>query len=314
VNTNATVGFAWSPQRHEMFQQCRRRYFFHYYASRNGWKENAPARARELYILKRLSNARQWAGRHVHEAIQQVINSLRRQEPLPAPQGVADAALNAMRQEFKDSRARKYRQNPKKFCGLFEHEYELSVSDSQWKACADGVAESIHAFCQLPVFKHLQQLSASSMLAVEDWVTVELDKLTVKIRLDLVFRDGDILTICDWKTGRGGEENRRLQSACYALCAHLQWRVAPETIKALFIQLPSGDAQECAASADELEETRSFIHDSADEMLFPLADPVRDIPEDEDAFDFTEQPNTCQCCNFLKACPRWQNNLKEGSP
>jgi hypothetical protein len=44
-----------------------------------------------------------------------------------------------------------------------------------------------------------------------------------------------------------------------------------------------------------LEETKAYIHDSADEMLFPLDDPTENRAS-EDNFDFTDSETTCHRC------------------
>lgn len=274
----------------------------------------APPRVRTLYMLKKLTGAPQWIGRHVHEAIRTVIHAIRCRQPLPEPDHAVDAMLRKMRQEFKDSRDFRYRENPNRFVGLREHEHELKVEDEKWKAYADHAVDCVRAFYRLAVFDRLAKLPPDAILTVDDKVEIQLGRLPVIVRFDLAYRDTNDLVICDWKTGLGTSPHPDLQAACYALCAHIRWHAPPETIKMQTIQLPTGQTQLYPVSPDSLEETRSFIEESADEMLFPLADPDRDIPEDEEAFDLAEDSKVCEHCNFLKACPVLENLLKEHTP
>jgi hypothetical protein len=46
--------FSWSKTRDEVFSTCPRQYWFACYGYWNGWLENAPARTRQIYILKNL--------------------------------------------------------------------------------------------------------------------------------------------------------------------------------------------------------------------------------------------------------------------
>src|SRR2546426_8104551 len=62
--------FSWSRSRDNTFQECRRRYFYHYYGAWGGWDAGATEDVRRLYILKQLASRQQWAGRVVHEAIE----------------------------------------------------------------------------------------------------------------------------------------------------------------------------------------------------------------------------------------------------
>jgi hypothetical protein len=54
--------FSWSISRNKVFQTCPRQYFFNYYGYWGGWEMDAPARTRQIYILKNLKNRYMWAG------------------------------------------------------------------------------------------------------------------------------------------------------------------------------------------------------------------------------------------------------------
>ena len=109
--------FSWSHSRHEVFQACLKKYYFAYYGAWGGWSESAPARVRELYILKRLHTRQQWAGHHVHQAIEFLLRNGRKD---PAAAAGAEARqLDLMRREFRDSRAGAYRGDPVHIPGLF---------------------------------------------------------------------------------------------------------------------------------------------------------------------------------------------------
>ena len=51
-----TNDFSWSRSRDNVFQECRRRYYLHYYGSWGGWQAEGDPRARLLYVLKRLQH------------------------------------------------------------------------------------------------------------------------------------------------------------------------------------------------------------------------------------------------------------------
>ena len=119
--------FSWSHARHESFQTCLKRYYFAYYAAWGGWEETAPARARELYRLKRLATRQQWAGHHAHQAIEFLLKNARRDPSGEIAAAAEPRQIEQMRREFRDSRAGAYRADPVRVPGLFEHEYRLEV-------------------------------------------------------------------------------------------------------------------------------------------------------------------------------------------
>src|SRR5437762_2204447 len=66
--------FSWSRSRDGAFQECKRRYFYHYYGAWGGWDAAAAPDVRRLYILKQLASRQQWAGRAVHDAIELALH------------------------------------------------------------------------------------------------------------------------------------------------------------------------------------------------------------------------------------------------
>lgn len=296
--------FSWSHSRHETFQTCLKRYYFAYYGAWGGWDADAPAPARELYRLKRLSTRQQWAGHHAHQAIEALLKGARR-EPAADPAAATARQLEFMRREFHDSRSGAYRADPVHLVGLFEHEYQLEISPAEWKATVDQVALAIRNFTASALWLELRALPEEAVLAIERRAHFLLDGLKVYAVPDLVVRRGGKLTIFDWKTGASEPASHRPQLGIYALLALNRWTAAPDEIEAI-VYNPVRDWQETFRfTADDLETLRDFIRDSADEMLFPLEDPARNAAGSGDNFDCTESAEPCQACPFLRACPRW---------
>jgi hypothetical protein len=296
--------FSWSKSRHEMFHECLRKYYFHYYGSWGGWNRDADERVRQLYVLKNLYTRQMWAGDHVHLCLERLLGFIRRGVEPPAEDEAIRNMLADMRRDFKDSRAGKYRENPKRVCGLFEHEYRQEVPDEVWKATADHAETCLRHFYHAPVFQKLRALPTTAWLEIEERATFQLDGLKVYVQLDCAFREGDLVAIYDWKTGRAAADRNDAQLACYMLYAIAKWNVLPEQITAFDLYLADGREAERRMNAEQLANMKEAIRDSADEMLFPLSDPERNIAK-EDAFDFTENESACRRCNFLKVCPKW---------
>src|SRR3989442_13976910 len=82
--------FSWSRSRDHTFQDCRRRYFYHYYGSWGGGDAGGPEDIRRLYILKQLASRQQWAGRGVHDAIEMAFPAFAGGRDLPGDPFTAD--------------------------------------------------------------------------------------------------------------------------------------------------------------------------------------------------------------------------------
>src|SRR5215468_11631389 len=117
--------FSWSRTRDNVFQECRRRYYFQYYGAWGGWDPGAEPLVRRLYILKQLATRQMWAGRLVHEAIERWLLATRDGHGLSEASLIEDT-VRQMREEWKGSRHGVYRESPKR-PSLFEHEYGVVI-------------------------------------------------------------------------------------------------------------------------------------------------------------------------------------------
>ena len=93
-----TNEFSWSKTRDEMFRDCLRKYYFHYYGAWGGWDPHADERTRQLYILKNLQTRAMWAGDRVHRAIHAALAAEdKRLELVPGAHYFEDSDANLAR-------------------------------------------------------------------------------------------------------------------------------------------------------------------------------------------------------------------------
>src|SRR5947207_1543270 len=82
--------FSWSRSRDATFQDCRRKYYLHYYGAWGGWAADAAADVRLLYVLKQLASRQMWGGRVVHDAIEMALHVYQQGRDVPVEPFVAD--------------------------------------------------------------------------------------------------------------------------------------------------------------------------------------------------------------------------------
>src|SRR5919198_1800703 len=104
--------FSWSRSRDGAFQDCRRKYYYHYYGAWGGWDTAASEEVRRLYILKQLASRQQWAGRAVHDAIELALHGLRDGRSVPVEPFIADV-IERMRAEWRVVRGGPHPGQPK---------------------------------------------------------------------------------------------------------------------------------------------------------------------------------------------------------
>jgi len=294
--------FSWSISRDRVFQTCPRQYYFNYYSYWGGWETDAPAKTRQIYILKNLKNRYMWSGAKVHDCIKHTLTNLQRGISVLEVDQIVDITLNQMREEFRSSRGKRYLTHPKT-CALFEHEYESPITDADWKKTADKVEQCLRNFYSSETFDKLKALPQQMWLEVEDFSSFHLDKTKIWAVLDCSFRteDGGI-TIIDWKTGRSMSEDVSMQLSCYAMYAMEKWGIDPEKVKLIEYNLLVNQGVEFNISGAEIKNTKTYIVGSIADMQSLLVDVSKNVPKEEGAFQKVKDERVRGSCNFRKVC------------
>ena len=294
--------FSWSISRDHVFQTCLRQYYFNYYGYWGGWEFNAPQKVRQIYVLKQLKNRHMWAGAKVHDCIERTLKNLQRGISVLNVNQIIDITLNQMRKEFRSSREKRYHTHPKT-CALFEHEYDVPISEEDWNQTADNIELCLRNFYNSEIFEILKQLPRRMWLEVENFSSFYLNRTKIWVVLDCSFRtEGGGVTIIDWKTGRTMSEDISMQLSCYAMYALDRWGIDPEGVKLIEYNLLADQAAEFNISGAEIENTKAYIAGSIADMKSLLVDVGENVPKDEDGFQKVEDERVRADCNFRKIC------------
>jgi len=278
-------------------------YYFQYYGSWGGWEIDADDRTRMIYILKQLQNRQMWAGKKVHECIENVIIEIQKgYEKIDVSKKIEET-LDQMRKEFLSSKNKKYLTDPKS-CALFEHEYRLEVTETEWKSNADNVVECLKLFFDSKVYKEILKLTENQWLEMEQFPYFYFNDVKIYAVLDFAFRRNDKIIIYDWKTGKEDAERDRFQLACYGLFAIQKWAIKQEKVKLVDFFLSNGDQYDYNFKNFELNQIQEYILNSIDEMRDKLDDQQENIAR-ENSFPFTENEKICKYCNYYKVCQKY---------
>ncbi len=292
--------FSWSKSREETFRRCPRQYWFHYYGSWGGWDRRAPERTRTIYVLKQLESRQTWMGSTVHNCLRWVLNTWRQTGTPPAEEVTLAHLAKRLQSDYQNSGEGLYWDDPKKFTGLLEHEYDdRDVAEEIWRAVFEKAVACVSAFYHGEVFSHLQTVPRVDWLEIEDLQSFQLDGYKIWVQLDFAHRNGDGVVIYDWKTGRADATATREQLASYIFYAVEKWKAAPEHVLAREFNLAHQSLHESRLSLGELAATREAIKAAAMEM-----EKLHGAPEDH--FPYTDNERDCAHCNFTRVCPKFQ--------
>jgi hypothetical protein len=300
--------FSWSKSRHEKFEECLRAYYLYYYASWGGWEVEAPAEARELYLLKKLSNRFTWAGGVVHDAVKDALLDLRAGRPV-VPERMLERAHRQMREDFVHSRRHGYRERKlrKQFLGLSEHEYQEPIADTEWKRVWESAKEALNGFLSS------RWPSVAKSLRPHEWLEVDEGALHSQLEHhgvrffaipDFAYQEpsGDVVVV-DWKTGQQ-REGYDEQVTGYALYLSTRYRVPVEKVRAVLVYLNAGVEKESRVTPERVEQFEALFSSSVAKMRALLVDAQANRPQPKDAFPMTENRQRCAFCVFRRVCGR----------
>jgi hypothetical protein len=294
--------FSWSVSRDGVLRECPRKYYFTYYGHWGGWTTDAAERVREIYILKQLKNRATWVGQTVHDCIARTLQNISRGVPVLPVDEILSITRNVMRQDYRNSKSGRYRQNPKTYCGLFEHEYDIEVPDEEWKNTADDVDRCLRTFYESEHFRKLRSTPPADYLEVEQFSSLYLDGIELRIKLDCATREDGHVVVWDWKTGKKeADPGLSIQMGCYALYARNAYRARLEDIVTRRFDLIRGGIHEHTLTQASLDEILAYVRGSIADMVSLLEDPVENTVREE-RFTKVARQSVCLKCNFFKVC------------
>ncbi len=295
-----TNEFSWSRSRDSLFQECRRKYFYHYYGAWGGWEASAPEEARTLYVLKQLNSRQQWAGKVVHEGVEWALRALYEGRELPEA-WLVEESVKRMRREWKASRQRQYWQHPKAG-GLFEHEYRIPVRAEDWQVLRDHVIRCLRNFYRLPLLAEIKKTPRERWVIIEEIRAFDFEGTPVYGAPDFAYwTEAGHLALVDWKTGARDPDGSALQLGGYALYAQEVLGVEPARVDLLEVNLREGAIQRHPWDAEKLEAVKEHLRLSIRGMRAWLRDPAANLAVIED-FEKTEELRICRWCNFRAVC------------
>jgi hypothetical protein len=304
-----TNDFSWSKSRDDKFQQCLRAYYLHYYKSWGGWDEEAPAEARRLYVLKKLSNRFSWAGAAVHEAIRHVLIGIRFGRNIETPK-IIEGAHRLMQSDYLHSFSRRYWTEPyrRAFRGLVEHEYRDSVPREEWKQNWENARAALDWFFQSRWPVLARGLGPGQWLEIDTAAFEKSQFLLDGVRVfaipDFAFIDQNgVPVVVDWKTGKS-KDGYSDQVLGYALYLSARYGFAPETVRASVVYLNEGLEQLVNVDTSALENFKLRFRRSVDQMQELLVNRASNAPGEESRFPMTENLAVCARCAFRRACGR----------
>jgi hypothetical protein len=278
----------WSMSRYDIFQTCKRQYYYHYYTNYND-KD-----IREKIIkLKSLSSIPLGIGNIVHETIKSLLERLLKYE--------GEIDKNRFLGYAKE-KAEHYCQTNEFFEIYFELLNGVDVEDvfKQTSICLTNLLESDRYIW----------ITNNAVKGKNDWLIeppgfgeTRINGLKAYCKVDFLFPVNNEIYILDWKTGKPNEEKHRKQLLGYATWATFHFEVDPTKVSPIIAYLkPAYNEIEIEANEYDIGEFAQKIKAETHEMYKFCKNIEDNIPKDKECFFRTDNTIICSNCNYRELC------------
>lgn len=285
---NYTSILGWSVSRYDLFQLCKRQYYFNYYG-----KYDKEYGYDHIYRLKYMTSIPLEIGNIVHDVIKDLLQRLLKSEKKIDEERFFNYAKRI---------TEKYCQT-KTFLEVYYKEIEsidiLNIFNSVSKCLANFVNSTRFIW-----------LTEKAVNNKKDWLIepqgygeVVIKGMKAYCKVDFLFPLDGKMFIIDWKTGKPQEEKHNYQLLGYSTWASYHYKVDPKDIIPLIAYLqPEYREKVYEVNECDIQEFSNQVKLQTEEMYEYCLDIEENIPKEKEKFYKTNNLLICNYCNFRELC------------
>jgi len=285
---NFTPILGWSISRFELFDKCKRQYYYTYYSK---FAQEIPQY--KLTQLKNLTSVPLEIGNVVHDVIEAFLWRLQKSD--------SDIDENRFFQ-YARQKADEY------FTAkTFIETYYGSIQSIDTQQALDKISKCLDNFIKSPVYTWIFMKAITNrnnwMIEPPGYGETRLDGLKAYCKMDFLFPVDDDIYILDWKTGGKDTHKHTQQLIGYAAAASsnfgIQWNTIFPKIVYLF---PEFQEFELTLKNDDFSVFFTKVKEQTKCMQSFCSNVEKNIPLPLSEFPATPSPNMCRYCNFQELC------------
>lgn len=282
--------FIWSKSVDNTFRKCKRKFYYDKY----GFLKDDKIR-----VLKKLRRAHTWVGEIVHAKIKDILIALKNGKLLPI--NIVLMSIEAtMKEGFYESERGVYKKPDmikSNCCALFEHEYNMGLSEVQLNLLITRAKQCIKNFYNSQLFKFIQDVKPEDWLPIDNREYINFYDTKICSKIDFGIKKDNKILIFDWKTGKGAPN--KIQLGIYAFFFSKKFNIDINNILTKEYNLILDTTQTFKfSSSTEIED---YIKSSIDSITSLLYDKEKNIAREED-FPRVNDHNKCRWCKFKRVC------------
>jgi CRISPR/Cas system-associated exonuclease Cas4 (RecB family) len=285
---NYTEILGWSISRYEKFSNCKRQYFYDYYA-----KFDKEMPLEKIQFLKSLTSKPLETGNIVHDIIRDL---LRRYQKITKPVNMD----KFLKYSFKIT---------EKYCcskTFFEHYYngEIILPSKIYVKVKDTLENFLNSSRFTWIKKNAVPQSFKWIIEPEGFGEFRIKKYKAFCKVDFLFPILDKVYIMDWKTGKPDVKKHLKQLTGYTLWASYHFNKEADDIVPIIVYLyPQYKENNVKIDSNSILEFENIVVYETKNMYEYLADIEKNIPKDKKEFPFTNNSILCRYCNYKEICP-----------
>ena len=325
--------YRWSASRESVFNECRKRYWYTYYGSWEGWPKNSfdsrekvEPLAEYLYMLKNMQPACMFMGSAVHKTLEWFLKTYKTRKNQPTLDEALLHVREACRKGFGESQQQLWKKHPKYHTNLFEHYYNQPVDAASLEEKAKICVANWFAS---PCIQNVALSPKSEWKGIESIQTFALEEgIDVIVVFDFFLTwktspSSSTMIIFDWKTG---QESQKIETQlyAYAIAANICFSAPLSSLILTPFYLSQGPNgykkygvnQDIPIDMEKIEETKKNILSSAKSMLGVHPQKNEEglvLAPDPCLFPYTNDRRACRRCSYQELCQaaNYQERKKE---
>lgn len=278
----------WSISRYEMFDKCKRQYFYQYYS-----KHVPGVSPYKMTRYKDMTTVPLETGNAVHDCMETLLKRLQK----------SDSKIDEERFfKFADDKLKEYF-SKKTFVEMYykqTDELDFASASAKVRACLENFLNS--PCCSWLYMKALLN-KTGWMIEPPGYGETRLGGMKAYCKMDFLFPVGEEVYILDWKTGAKDEVKHAAQLMGYAVAANSNFGIPWNRIFPKIVYLyPQFDEFEITFKEDELSGFFETIRKQTEEMYSYCRDKDQNLPKSIEEFQPCPSRGICKCCKFQELC------------
>lgn len=285
-----TSELGWSVSRFEIYQTCKRKYFYRYYD-----KYDRDFDIKQIAKLKAMTTIPLEIGNIVHDVVETILHRLQKSS--------SPVQLDKLEQ-FVFARTEEY-VNSKVFSEI--HYKELEKIDAH--EIGQRAFQSVKNIVTSERFEWIRNLPQSSK---DRWIIeppgfgeTRIEDIKAYCKVDFMLPHERIIYILDWKTGKQDLVKHRKQLIGYALFARYHFANDFDEIVPMVCYVKEGFEEVRPEITDaDITDFIDTMKSETLELKSMNSDVFKNIPKPKVEFACTDNIGSCRFCEFRELCQR----------